>query len=1020
MGVSVGRCFVSHAGGKAEEGEKGSGFVLKESQGVGDLVVGALRRTRGPVLVGDRYVHRPKCLELRGRFNYLGFYRVALSWPALEANNKVRFKFLFVWCESQGGPWWLNEDEPTKVGKEKKRGEIREWVCRVCGGTFLWIYVVPLCLDERCLAFFKRPPQSVLDGDEQEGLEGYVRFGVEDGMGAEEVYHPLFLSNDWKTTSQAPNPDSDLFFPTPDAQDFFSSCPPLQAPTPFHHPHPLLSSSLNPNPRLCTHCNLISLRSNWSFWKCEGCDAPPQPFDFTPLIESPNFGFHCTPRPTHPARHHPSITHVRVEFQFENCRTAGKVADVYTLACGGRVVHVHDPESCCLPFSLKSRTEKGGADEILEDLLKEEGGLDLRRWRVDRHKVNDFRSKHFVLNIGHPYKYTHQTPELPFTESPLGVQKAARFLKRVLEGVCGQSAFNEMLVVGYLRGQKMNFHADDEPGITGPIASLSLGSDAVFSLRPNEKKESQVMGRGGKTKKGKDVGVVEGVVAGPPKPKKSWKKKKMKADAHTMLDADAAESLLRLQRAPPPTPQTHAAASALLAIKQTLSFSNLMLPEPHFHHQQQQQVKPLQPVEPAVSLFPHHYLQPHLQHSSARPSPLSFNLSGLVSNLSTRPPYENDMRKPVASDSFAKEVMCNQEQVLEEGRTFLAESSTTTEKPSGLDRSWRSVVGLLPLSSEEGWKGFDHRATSTTGVRCWPSEASSASPSATLSLTKLSLDPVKVELQHSETFALDHPKVETPPLESTSVPDAAKVSIPQKRKRGRPPKLKPGGKNNLLTPSSDVSAAKEASSSSPSTRTLSINRKPRRLLKIEKNERTVDKTSPNLLAQRPPAPKSSSAAPWKKKNATGRDVSQLSETPSSTLKRKARRPRKVKALDVDDGVSATSEAVSGMNKTGGSDAAMDASTAGLALPVIVEAKEGGEADKKARDEGKEHEKDKRAKVEKAWTKKTVLQIHLRHGDVLIMDGANIQKSYKHSIEGVEGLRIAITARKIYDSPPLVP
>ena len=45
----------------------------------------------------------------------------------------------------------------------------------------------------------------------------------------------------------------------------------------------------------------------------------------------------------------------------------------------------------------------------------------------------------------------------------------------------GDDLYNHLLINQYLPKQRLNMHRDDEPQLTGPIASLSLGASSVFT-----------------------------------------------------------------------------------------------------------------------------------------------------------------------------------------------------------------------------------------------------------------------------------------------------------------------------------------------------------------------------------------------------------------------------------------------------------------------------------------------------------------------------------------------------------
>ncbi|KAJ3099403.1 hypothetical protein HDU96_010722 [Phlyctochytrium bullatum] len=73
-----------------------------------------------------------------------------------------------------------------------------------------------------------------------------------------------------------------------------------------------------------------------------------------------------------------------------------------------------------------------------------------------------------------------------------GARKAAELLHQL----CPEANFNHILLLGYLKGQGMNFHTDDEPNLKTPVATMSLGNSATMTFR---------LRRSGKSRKVKEA-----------------------------------------------------------------------------------------------------------------------------------------------------------------------------------------------------------------------------------------------------------------------------------------------------------------------------------------------------------------------------------------------------------------------------------------------------------------------------------------------------------------------------------
>lgn len=73
------------------------------------------------------------------------------------------------------------------------------------------------------------------------------------------------------------------------------------------------------------------------------------------------------------------------------------------------------------------------------------------------------------------------------TMTPLPLTPLLDVMRRAVETATG-ARYNSVLLNRYRDGQdSIGFHADDEPGVGPTIASVSLGAERVFELRPNRR-----------------------------------------------------------------------------------------------------------------------------------------------------------------------------------------------------------------------------------------------------------------------------------------------------------------------------------------------------------------------------------------------------------------------------------------------------------------------------------------------------------------------------------------------------
>lgn len=106
------------------------------------------------------------------------------------------------------------------------------------------------------------------------------------------------------------------------------------------------------------------------------------------------------------------------------------------------------------------------------------------------------RMNAFGMNFGMPYKFVANVESQSFEEAPAAIRAARarmNWAQRVfVDEKLGYQDFNEELVFGYLKSQKIKYHDDGEEGLGPRIATLSLGASAVMNLRVKGKYVSQV------------------------------------------------------------------------------------------------------------------------------------------------------------------------------------------------------------------------------------------------------------------------------------------------------------------------------------------------------------------------------------------------------------------------------------------------------------------------------------------------------------------------------------------------
>ena len=142
--------------------------------------------------------------------------------------------------------------------------------------------------------------------------------------------------------------------------------------------------------------------------------------------------------------------------------------------------------------NLYANNETRGPNSIFTSLQEAEG-IPLERRAMNSGKIGQrLLTNNFSANYGMPYKYTAKTGT-PSTALSMAPDPAIAALKRLIwaakEVVPGESFQqpNEMLIVGYMADNSMNYHDDGEVGLGKTVVSLSLGGEATMTFRMQSK-----------------------------------------------------------------------------------------------------------------------------------------------------------------------------------------------------------------------------------------------------------------------------------------------------------------------------------------------------------------------------------------------------------------------------------------------------------------------------------------------------------------------------------------------------
>ncbi|KAJ3330257.1 hypothetical protein HDU76_006081 [Blyttiomyces sp. JEL0837] len=544
------------------------GFGLHTSQLITDRSVQGLIKSmeKGEpvaVVMGDMYPHVPESFRRPGKYTVVGWYRIISCWAIKEyvkghqscdaglpshepGGYHVRFNFMFQWINSPDQTAWFETEEEELRNNATQLSEPERYRCSTCHKDSPQPYRVSMCLNPDCVLFFRYQIR---------GSDAWIEFDVEDPITCnrnfpaskgsnESVYREDFIAG-WEV------PDEQVLNQTElkESQDVLMDgvmavgggsnvkLPPFQTPR-----GDVSKYIFNPNGMDCWICGRITARKCWGEWRCatQGCPAEPinfqsketriqAPFRLPGLVVKK--AKRKSGKPLSPvylcksANIHHSVLAITFHPQRASAFGAASIPkshpegphlpliDGYQLPCGGNIYHIRNPHSFFMEAAVEKALAGGNMDSLLDLLepksvfdaiflsLLQDPQLPFHRWSFRNHVVSNFVSRQYSFNVGAPYRHAFDMPAASFDTSPLAIQLAAVLMDSALPSM----NMNEMLVLGYMEGQLMNYHSDDEKGLSGPVMSLSLGSETYMKFR--EKKPA--------SKKGKGQGVVPGITPMP-------------------------------------------------------------------------------------------------------------------------------------------------------------------------------------------------------------------------------------------------------------------------------------------------------------------------------------------------------------------------------------------------------------------------------------------------------------------------------------------------------------------------
>ncbi|KAI5856269.1 hypothetical protein BZA05DRAFT_471384 [Tricharina praecox] len=428
-----GKVVMSHCGGKSEDAGNGM-RKLRQNQTVDDIRVKSLltnMQNQIPLvlLIGNQCGASPS--QLHHRYAVMDWFKITHAWEEQCTLSKfTRWRFRFEKLDFSTDGWWA-----TEVSEIDREAQVKGAVCLVCKQESPQVYAQGwMCMNSLCPLWWKMdgvsPPPVNLVYD----------------------YDFLNARTPWDEGSEVPpsplkpvmdvDDDGALALDDVSRKCWKGLC--------------------------CTKCGRLSCREFWDCWKCANCGDrvyPQRRPIFTPTqLADPHRVIYTGPAvPQNSAGD--GIAYSRVVKE-------GFTIMQYELPGCGTVTHM-----------LANKATNGrfqDADWLLSEY--QQANLPFRRYTMQT--VSGLtRTAHFTYNVGAQYNYVANQPTVTFEEAHPVVRRARELLTLRVQMLYPDVEFNEVLNVGYIENQKMNFHQDGEKGLGPTVASISLGCPAIMEFR---------------------------------------------------------------------------------------------------------------------------------------------------------------------------------------------------------------------------------------------------------------------------------------------------------------------------------------------------------------------------------------------------------------------------------------------------------------------------------------------------------------------------------------------------------
>ncbi|QDS69615.1 hypothetical protein FKW77_008812 [Venturia effusa] len=438
---------VSRAGGGMEKDEE-TGEMVQSRDTQETHIVRAFRngvRFQQPVCLITGNKNPTAQFEIPYKLCVLDWFKPTHVWAEKEGDRRI-LRYRFEILDSSKAAWWKGEGvvEPVQLGELAPPFSYK---CSSCQQESQQVYLNGwMCINYDCQALWKFIDGTAPDSDRL-------------------VYDPRWLKQEvrWSHTSppQATKPDPWILADKSSAQ--------------FDHGMVWQATK----GIACPNCDRCGAREHWSYWECRNCHTR---YNTPRSIVTPDL-LHDWLNPVDTGYAHTK----------DDCHPSVKLSLAFI---GNYRVHIYTIPGIdgFVAHMLANKTvneEPDGPDAMFLALQNTDIGL--RRVSMKPKQPEESLTNQFTTNFGMPYKFVASPDFSSFDEAPKAIQDSRSRLNwsaRTLLSTQGQTfdhEFNEVLALGYMQGNKINYHDDGERGLGPTIATLSLGTPATMTLRMKKK-----------------------------------------------------------------------------------------------------------------------------------------------------------------------------------------------------------------------------------------------------------------------------------------------------------------------------------------------------------------------------------------------------------------------------------------------------------------------------------------------------------------------------------------------------